>query len=76
MSRAKKALQKLLSGTKDKSLTFGEFESALFMAGWSLDRVKGSHHVYRSPKGQMLTIPVHGKTVKPVYIRQARRAIE
>lgn len=29
--------------------------------GWSLDRVKGSHHIYiKSKDDPILTIPVHG----------------
>ena len=34
--------------------------------GWQLDRIKGSHHVYRHlGTGQSVTVPVHGnKTLK------------
>jgi predicted RNA binding protein YcfA (HicA-like mRNA interferase family) len=29
--------------------------------GWQLDRIKGSHHVYRHPStGRSVTVPVHG----------------
>ena len=35
--------------------------------GWVLDRIKGSHHVYRHPKtGRSVTVPVHGNAdLKP-----------
>ena len=34
---------------------------ALEKRGWFLDRVRGSHHVYKHPSGgQPVTIPVHG----------------
>ncbi|MEK7137267.1 MAG: type II toxin-antitoxin system HicA family toxin [Patescibacteria group bacterium] len=28
--------------------------------GWSLSRVKGSHHIMKSPDGRTAVIPVHG----------------
>ncbi|HEX5269826.1 MAG TPA: type II toxin-antitoxin system HicA family toxin [Gemmataceae bacterium] len=35
--------------------------------GWQLDRIKGSHHVYRYPAtGRSVTVPVHGNAdLKP-----------
>jgi predicted RNA binding protein YcfA (HicA-like mRNA interferase family) len=35
--------------------------------GWYLDRIKGSHHVYRQPgTGRSVSVPVHGSAdLKP-----------
>jgi len=50
---------------------------ALERKGWTLDRIRGSHHIYVSPDGtRSLPVPVHGnRTMKPgtqrVLMRQA-----
>jgi predicted RNA binding protein YcfA (HicA-like mRNA interferase family) len=43
--------------------------------GWQLDRIKGSHHVYRHPEtGRSVTVPVHGNTdLKPKTQRSIMR---
>ena len=35
--------------------------------GWRLDRIHGSHHIYKKPGGgKAIPVPVHGnKTLKP-----------
>jgi predicted RNA binding protein YcfA (HicA-like mRNA interferase family) len=44
--------------------------------GWVLDRVKGSHHIYREPNHPFpVSVPVHGnKTLKPGTQRAIMRA--
>ncbi|MGH2608026.1 MAG: hypothetical protein ACRDHF_02965 [Tepidiformaceae bacterium] len=34
-----------------------------------MNNVRGSHHVYRSPAGDHLSIPRHGPPVKAAYVR-------
>jgi len=43
--------------------------------GWQLDRINGSHHVYRqSATGQSVTVPVHGNAdLKPGTQRRIMR---
>ena len=39
---------------------------ALERKGWTLQRVRGSHHIYGKPGHGPLPVPVHGnKTLKP-----------
>lgn len=73
MTTADKALQKILSGQQDRNVTYAELAVVLKQAGWTLDRVTGSHHIFRSPKGQMLSLPKHGKDIKPIYVKEARQ---
>jgi predicted RNA binding protein YcfA (HicA-like mRNA interferase family) len=42
------------------------------MAGYNLDRVKGSHHIFVpvTGPGPTLTVPVHGQSVKAVYLKR------
>lgn len=32
--------------------------------GWETERIKGSHHIMKK-NGKTLTVPIHGKDVKP-----------
>lgn len=38
--------------------------------GWTLDRIKGSHHTFLTPGEKPIVLPVHGNKVKPWYIRE------
>jgi predicted RNA binding protein YcfA (HicA-like mRNA interferase family) len=33
--------------------------------GWTLDRVKGSHHIYTKPGKRSIPVPVHGSKDLP-----------
>jgi len=76
MSTAEKALAKILSGNSDKNVSFAELKNALSARGWKLDRIRGSHHSFISPTGELLTVPVHGKVIKPAYVKQAREYLK
>jgi predicted RNA binding protein YcfA (HicA-like mRNA interferase family) len=44
-----------------KRVSGKEMCKALERKGWVLDRVRGSHHVYKSPDNtQTASVPVHG----------------
>jgi len=43
------------------SITGSQLIKALSTIGFSVVRVKGSHHRIRHPDGRKTTIPVHGK---------------
>ena len=73
MTTAEKTLQKILSGQQDRNVTYAELAAVLTQAGWTLDRITGSHHIFRSPNGQMLSLPKHGKDIKPIYVKEARK---
>jgi predicted RNA binding protein YcfA (HicA-like mRNA interferase family) len=43
--------------------------------GWVLDRIKGSHHIYRKSGHAPVSVPVHGnKNLKPGTQRAIMRA--
>ena len=45
-----------------KSVSGKVFAKVLERHGWSLLRIKGSHHVYGKPGSEVrLSVPVHGK---------------
>ena len=36
----------------------------LLRAGWVLDRIHGSHHIFKKD-GETISVPVHNKDMKP-----------
>ena len=76
MGQAEKALAKILDGKSDRNVSFAELKRALLHAGWTLDRVKGSHHIFLSPDGAVLSVPFHGDPIKAPYVRQARNHLK
>ncbi len=55
---------------------FAELRRLLERSGWTLVRVKGSHHTFRKIGFRHLIIPVHGGKVKPFYAKQIRKILE
>jgi predicted RNA binding protein YcfA (HicA-like mRNA interferase family) len=43
--------------------------------GWSLVRVRGSHHVFKRPDGSTYSIPVHHGKVKPFYVQEIKKQV-
>ncbi len=54
---------------------FAALKRRLEKHGWTLDRTKGSHHVFKGEGRPLVIIPVHKGKVKPVYVRQVEAAI-
>jgi predicted RNA binding protein YcfA (HicA-like mRNA interferase family) len=55
---------------------FAEVRRLVERAGWVLVRIRGSHHVFKRPKGMIYVIPVHHGMVKYAYVREIKRLIE
>lgn len=74
MTRIGKLQEKMLRGGP---LTFAEFERLLAAYGFVLDRVRGSHHIFKHP-GIMDRINAQpdGKSAKPYQVRQFIDIIE
>ncbi|MDX6385805.1 MAG: hypothetical protein QOK48_3378 [Blastocatellia bacterium] len=44
-----------------KSISGKEFSKLLEQHGWSLLRIKGSHHIYGKPESEVrISLPIHG----------------
>ena len=76
MVKRSKILQKLLSGSKD--IRFDEFVALLEGFGFIMERVRGSHHVFKHPDvPQLLSIqPRKDGKAKPYQLRQFLKQIE
>lgn len=71
--RTRKLLERLK--TNPTNVTFGDIRTLLFREGFSLDRVAGSHHIFKKA-GTIFVIPVHGKRVKSVYVKRVVELVE
>ena len=69
--------QKLLRRLKNapSGATFNDIRSLLLEEGFRLDRVTGSHHIFK--KGDLtFVIPVHANRVKSVYVKRVIKLVE
>jgi predicted RNA binding protein YcfA (HicA-like mRNA interferase family) len=76
MTKRDKRPQKLRQNPSNVS--FDELRQVLEAAGFALDHVTGSHHVFRIQSGvQVLKVVIpFSRPVKPIYVRQVLAAID
>ncbi|GIK65004.1 MAG: hypothetical protein BroJett018_27980 [Chloroflexota bacterium] len=73
MSKREKLRRKLRNNPKDA--TIQEVETLLSRFGFKLERISGSHHVFRFSDDEQIqvrsiSVPLHGRKVKTVYVQQ------
>ena len=71
--RKLKLLQRLKNNPK--GATFEEIRTLLLQEGFRLDRVTGSHHIFKK-LGVTFVIPVHQNRVKSVYVKRVIELVE
>lgn len=54
---------------------FAEVKKRLERAGYRLNRITGSHHIFTKPGVEPINIPVHRGKVKPHYVRQVEKIL-
>jgi len=75
VTRRDELLDRVLSGDSDASISFLGMRSLLLRLGF-LERVRGSHHVFRRPGSRsILNLQRRGHEVKPYQVRQVRRLL-
>ena len=73
MSKREKLLEKLKQSPFNVS--FADVQRLLESEEFFLDRIKGSHHIFR--KGDIIfVLPVHQNRVKGVYVKRVIEIIE
>ena len=70
----KEKLLELLKNSPN-NVTFGDIRKLLELEGFDLDRITGSHHIFKR-KEIVLVIPVHNNRVKSVYVKRVVELIE
>lgn len=73
MSKKDKLLDLLKSSPNN--VTFGDIRKLLELEGFDLDRITGSHHIFKRDE-IVLVIPVHNNRVKSVYVKRVVELIE
>lgn len=76
MVKPSKLLKKILSGSKN--IRFDEFVALLGAFGFTLDRISGSHHIFKHPDVPQRISAQPGKNgqAKPYQIQQFVKLIE
>ena len=65
--RKQKVLDRLTNNPK--GATFADVRALLVHEGFHLERVTGSHHIFKRADVRFV-IPVHGNRVKSVYVKR------
>lgn len=68
---------KLLKRLKNNpgGATFDDIRRLLWHEGFRLDRITGSHHIFKK-SDVIFVIPVHANRVKSVYVKRVIKLIE
>jgi predicted RNA binding protein YcfA (HicA-like mRNA interferase family) len=69
--------EKLLDSVRQRpnNVTFTKLRKLLEQEGFELERVGGSHHVFRRGS-TIFVVPVHNNKVKAVYVKRVIEIIE
>jgi predicted RNA binding protein YcfA (HicA-like mRNA interferase family) len=73
MSKKEKLLELLKNSPNN--VTFSDIRKLLELEGFDLDRITGSHHIFKKEE-IVLVIPVHNNRVKSVYVKRVVELIE
>jgi predicted RNA binding protein YcfA (HicA-like mRNA interferase family) len=71
MSKREKLRRKLRNNPQ--GVTMQEVELLLTQFGFTLARVRGSHHIYEYEAGDVwkqIIVPLHGRKVKTIYVKK------
>lgn len=69
-------LRRLAEG-ETANVRFADAQRLAEALGFELDRIRGSHHIYRHPEGgQRLNLQARGGQAKPYQLRQLLELVE
>ncbi len=73
--KPRKVLEKIISGSL--SISFTDFCSLIEAFGFSLSRIRGSHHIFTHPGiPELVNVQQVGGKAKPYQIRQFLKLVE
>lgn len=69
--------EKLLEAIKQSpnNVTFADIRKLLEQEGFTLERIAGSHHIFKR-EATIFVVPVHKNKVKAVYVKRVVEIIE
>jgi hypothetical protein len=72
MSRVEKTLARILRGTADANIRFGDLRGLLVHLGFS-ERIRGDHHIFtRDGVAEILNLQPRGSNAKAYQVKQVR----
>ncbi len=75
MSKYKKLLMRILSGTADSNISFSDLCEMMRRLGFD-ERIRGSHHIFtREGVAEILNFQPKAGRAKPYQVRQTRNLI-
>ena len=75
MTRQRKLIDRILSGTSDATIGFPELCRLLKKLGFT-ERIRGSHHIFtRAGVEEILNLQPKGNNAKPYQVKQSREVI-
>lgn len=75
MAKAAKTLERVLRGTADTSVRFGDLCQLLISLGFE-ERVRGDHHIFtKDGVVEILNLQPRGSLAKPYQVKQVRNVI-
>ncbi len=75
MSRKRKTLEQILSGTADADVRFRDLRSLLKALGFE-ERSRGDHHIFtRDDVVEIINLQPRGSHAKPYQVKQVRELI-
>ena len=75
MTSPKKTLEKVLRGTSDANIRFGDLTTLLLALGFE-ERTRGSHRIFkRDDVDEIVTLQLRGSRAKNYQVRQVRNLI-
>lgn len=66
MTNLKKRFYRLFN---KKETSYREIETILNSVGYELERIRGSHHIFKKDDKDLIMFPVHNNLVKKWYIK-------
>ena len=76
MTRFSKLKNRIEQAKTPRDVSFDEISRYLKHYGFLLDRVNGSHHIFKNSEETPIVIPVHNGRVKYCYVKKVIESIK
>lgn len=73
MTNMNKRIKKLFDSPSN--VTIQELQIVLEYFGYKLDRIRGSHFIFKHKNGEMHPVPVHNNKIKKHYINKLLKVL-
>lgn len=71
MTRFSKLQKRIEANKTPVDIPYDDMKKYLNHNGFYLDRIHGSHHIYKNKDNELIVIPIHSKSIKAPYVSKA-----